>query len=240
MEHDWRQVQQSRDLGSLVVPCDPRWDTSSGLLRGENGSCRSFRSCRREFLLRYGQNRPQRFSTNARRASPGGVSGSFSDPQLEAIFKDAVSESRRLELLLIILPNDSSQLYNHIKTLGEIKYGLRTQCLLFTNFVRKGSPAYYANVALKINLKIGGSNHTVAEKDLSFIKDNKTMVVGIDMTHPSPGSSKTAPSVSGMVASIDKNLGQWPGTSRVPDKARSEMVSAIKDMLKSRLAHGRS
>jgi hypothetical protein len=34
------------------------------------------------------------------------------------------------------------------------------------------------------------------------------MLVGIDVTHPSPGSASTAPSVAGIVASVDGTLAQ--------------------------------
>jgi hypothetical protein len=36
-----------------------------------------------------------------------------------------------------------------------------------------------------------------------LINEDKTMVVGIDIMHPSPGSAPNAPSVAGMVASLD-------------------------------------
>lgn len=156
------------------------------------------------------------------------------DPLLEAKFKEFVSNG--VELILIILPGDTSELYNYIKTLGEIKYGLRTQCVIGSKFMKQvGQPMYFANVAHKINLKVGGHNHMVEQDRLSFINEDKTMLVGIDVTHPSPGSSKFAPSVSAMVASIDKSLGQWPGVLQIQDQARKEMVSDIKEMLKSRL-----
>lgn len=156
------------------------------------------------------------------------------DPELDTRFRQLATAGG--ELMLIILPNENSELYNYIKTLGEIKYGLRTQCVIGSKFVNpKGQPMYFANVALKINLKVGGHNHLVEQDRLSFIGEDKTMLVGIDVTHPSPGSSDYAPSVAAMVASIDKNLGQWPGVLRIQDKARKEMVSDIKEMLKSRL-----
>lgn len=155
------------------------------------------------------------------------------DPTLESVFKDAANKG--LELLFIVLPYESSALYNYIKTLGEIKYGLRTQCVIGSKFMNpRGQPMYFANVALKVNLKVGGHNHLVEQDRLSFIADDKTMLVGIDVTHPSPGSSASAPSVATMVASIDKHLGQWPGVLRIQG-ARQEMVADIKDMFKSRL-----
>ena len=60
------------------------------------------------------------------------------------------------------------------------------------------------------------------------------MVVGIDVTHPSPGSSSNAPSVAAIVASIDSTLAQWPTELRIQG-ARQEMVSAMGDMFKGRL-----
>ncbi len=50
------------------------------------------------------------------------------------------------------------------------------------------------------------------------------MVVGIDVTHPSPGSASTAPSVAGIVASVDSRLAQWPADLKI-QTAREEMVS---------------
>jgi hypothetical protein len=60
------------------------------------------------------------------------------------------------------------------------------------------------------------------------------MVVGIDVTHPSPGSASKAPSVAGIVASVDQWLGQWPADLQI-QRARQEMVSGLDGLLKSRL-----
>ncbi|KAK2924445.1 Piwi domain [Fusarium oxysporum f. sp. vasinfectum] len=55
------------------------------------------------------------------------------------------------------------------------------------------------------------------------------MVVGIDVTHPSPGSSSNAPSVSAMVASIDNSLGQWPATLRIRAREARERRRSHRD-----------
>lgn len=49
------------------------------------------------------------------------------------------------------------------------------------------------------------------------------MMVGIDVTHPSPGSTSGAPSVAAMVASVNKRLGQWPVILSIQKEARAEM-----------------
>ena len=155
------------------------------------------------------------------------------DVQLEETLKRAANKGIRL--LLVILPSVDTGLYNRIKHIGDVKAGLHTVCVVRSNFLKdKGQDQYFANVQLKFNLKMGGVNHVVESPRLGVIEENKTMVVGVDVTHPSPGSAQNAPSVAGMVASIDSLLGQWPAALRV-QKSKQEMVSDLDSMLKSRL-----
>ncbi|KAL2015718.1 hypothetical protein VTK56DRAFT_4914 [Thermocarpiscus australiensis] len=142
--------------------------------------------------------------------------------------------AQKLELLLIILPDAITPLYNRIKHCGDVKYGIHTVCCVGHKFA-KCSDQYFANVALKFNLKLGGSNQLLDASCRGLIDEDKTMVVGIDVTHPSPGSSSSAPSIAGMVASVDRWLGQWPAVLRVQPEARREMVADLRGMLASRL-----
>ncbi|UKZ70852.1 uncharacterized protein TrAtP1_011821 [Trichoderma atroviride] len=147
------------------------------------------------------------------------------------MFKRAASA---LQLLFIILPHTPIPLYNRIKLLGDVKYGIHTICSVGAKIAKpNGQDQYLRNLALKFNLKLGGNNHVVDPSRLGFIAEDKTMIVGIDVTHPSPGS-KGAPSVAGVVASVDRWLGQWPSVLSV-QKSRKEMVTELGIMLKSRL-----
>jgi len=56
-----------------------------------------------------------------------------------------------------------------------------------------------------------------------------------DVTHPSPGSADTAPSIAGIVASIDKYLSQFPAQLSIQER-RKEMITDVGDLLKSRLS----
>lgn len=153
------------------------------------------------------------------------------DPALEALMKRAASS---LQLLFIILPGTPIPIYNRIKYLGDVKYGLHTICSVGTKIAKpQGQDQYLRNLALKFNLKLGGNNQLVEPSRLGFISEDKTMIVGIDVTHPTPGSS--APSIAGMVASVDRWLGQWPAILSIQPKARKEMVADLNEMLKSRL-----
>lgn len=154
------------------------------------------------------------------------------DPALNTYLKGAVG---RVQLLFIILPESNIPLYKRIKTLADRDFGLHNVCAVGTKLAKeKGRPQYIANVALKFNLKLGGVNQKVENKNIGIIEQDKTMVVGIDVTHPAPGSASNAPSVSAMVASVDKTLGQWPATLRI-QKGRQENVDELAGMLKSRL-----
>ncbi|KAK4442952.1 ribonuclease H-like domain-containing protein [Podospora aff. communis PSN243] len=142
--------------------------------------------------------------------------------------------AQSLELLLIILPDAITPLYNRIKHCGDVKYGIHTVCTVGHKLAKR-NPQYYANVALKFNLKLGGSNQLLDASRRGLLDEDKTMVVGIDVTHPSPGSAANAPSIAAMVASVDRLLGQWPAVLRVQPAVRQEMVSDLSEMLKSRL-----
>lgn len=159
----------------------------------------------------------------------------------EAIFKqDALEDlfsklkDNHVQLILFILPEkDSSGIYSQIKTLGDCTYGIHTSCVVAKS-IAKRSPGYYANVGLKINLKAGGVNHKLREES-EFLKDGKTMIVGYDVTHPtnmSPAQTRAAPSLVGLVASIDKDFAQWPAVSW-EQPSRQEILS---DMLRGAFA----
>lgn len=98
----------------------------------------------------------------------------------------------------------------------------------------QGTDQLFTNIVHKINLKLGGINHTLDSKQLGILSEDKIMVVEIDVTHPSPGSASNATSFTSMVASIDKRLAQWPADIRIQE-ARQEMVSDLERMLKTRL-----
>ena len=59
------------------------------------------------------------------------------------------------------------------------------------------------------------------------------MLVGMDVTHPSPGSLPKSPSVVGVVANTDSTFGQWPGSLRIQN--HREMITDLGEMINERL-----
>jgi len=157
----------------------------------------------------------------------------------KAFSKFGANQTGKPELILVILPDKYVALYNLVKYQGDIVHGIHTVCVVGSKFNGPSNKGgydlqYFANVALKINLKMGGVNQGLDAEKLDIVSQGKTMIVGIDVTHPSPGSTETAPSVAGVVASINKHLGQWPAVLGIQDP-RTEMVANLGELFKSRL-----
>lgn len=137
--------------------------------------------------------------------------------------------------LFVLLPNDNATLYDAIKRVCDCQFGIPNICNIGQKFSKeRGQPQYFANVAMKFNQKLGGVNHIVDAKNMSPL-DANTIVFGIDVTHPSPGSAESAPSIAGVVASVDALFSQYPASMRT-QKGREEMVAELEEMIVERLS----
>ncbi|KAF2198644.1 Piwi-domain-containing protein [Delitschia confertaspora ATCC 74209] len=138
------------------------------------------------------------------------------------------------QFLFVLLPSDNAFLYDCIKYVCDVQYGIPNVCNIGKKFFKeKGQPQYQANVGLKFNLKMGGINHAIRLDELKPL-DPKTIVFGIDVTHPSPGSSEDAPSIAGVVASSNSLFTQYPASIRA-QKGRQEMVAGLAEMVIERI-----
>ncbi|KAM7219738.1 Ribonuclease H-like domain containing protein [Rhypophila decipiens] len=130
------------------------------------------------------------------------------------------------KLVLVWLPRKlSAAEYREMKRVSDSEIGILTQ-LVDSKKAKNGGwkgEQYWDNVLLKINLKLGGVNQIVGMPPASLINFAKTMVVGLDVTHPIPGSGEVPNSTAGMVASVDKSLSQWPGTVYTQADAGAEV-----------------
>lgn len=81
-------------------------------------------------------------------------------------------------------------MYSAVKRCAEIKCGVLTQCLkqsTLRNKIGRNDLSTVANIVLKLNAKLNGVNHTILNSVL--LKKHKCMVIGADVTHPSPDQS---------------------------------------------------
>lgn len=151
------------------------------------------------------------------------------DASIEKVFK--IMFQAKLKMVLVILPAKSAVTYARVKYYGDVMAGIHTVCVLSENLNR--GLQYYANVALKFNLKCGGVNQLLPTQ-LGFLHGGDAMVVGIDVSHPAPKSMEGTPSIAAVVASVDDRYGQWPGSIR-PQESKKEMVSTLSLMMQERL-----
>jgi hypothetical protein len=159
------------------------------------------------------------------------------DKALEILAKKGI------KWLLVSIPEQNGFLYSAIKTPADTKYGIQTVVIQDKNAAKinqkqgqwagRNDLALVGNLALKFCGKAGGTCWTLDSSGLALI-DNDTMVVGLDVTHPSPSSRRTAPSVVAIVASVDRELSSWPGALRL-QKGRQEMVDDLTELMIERL-----
>ncbi len=185
-------------------------------------------------------NRPDDHHMDTR--SPDGVA-----KVVEAAFSRAGrDQGGKPRIILFVLANNDKTVYERIKLQGDTVYGIHTVCVLSAMFT-KNDMQYYANVALKFNLKLGGVNHMLDKANtLGIIDQGKTMVVGYDIIHPTnlglsgkDGEEQRLPSHVGLVASISKDLAQWPACVW-SQTGRQEMTSdELTGAMESRLERWR-
>jgi len=128
------------------------------------------------------------------------------------------------KLILFLLSRRDDFIYPGIKTLCDTKLGVHSICMQLEKALKdqKKQDQYFSNVALKANAKLGGVNHTLDDRALGWLKTSPTMVVGMDVTHPSPSSILGTPSVAAVVANVDSTFAQFPVSLRI-QKGRQEV-----------------
>ena len=125
-----------------------------------------------------------------------------------------------LQLILCIIDRNisgygfnSDDIYNNIKLIGDSQLNILTQCIDQKNASRVNG-ATLGGVCLKINAKLGGTNHfaTVRETDTLL---HGTMVMGADVNHPKPGPDMLdAPSIAVACVALDRYITQYCSTCR--------------------------
>lgn len=145
---------------------------------------------------------------------------------LKSRYHDAKAKlkSKELDLLIVILPDNNGSLYGNdvstflylvlglyikqacgfmtyfsgdLKRICETDLGVVSQCCL-TKHVFKMNKQYLANVALKINVKVGGRNTVLVDaisRRIPLVSDRPTIIFGADVTHPHPGED-SSPSIA--------------------------------------------
>lgn len=133
--------------------------------------------------------------------------------------------------LLICTMADRHTGYGSLKLICETELGIMTQCCLtfhVNNNQKKGR--YLANLALKINAKLGGTNVELFDV-LPRMKNCPFMFIGADVNHPA-GSNTNSPSISAVVATLDCSQASRYAASVRAQPHRVERIVHLGDMCK--------
>lgn len=146
-------------------------------------------------------------------------------------------KSRGIVLVVVILGQQAS--YAAVKEAAEVKLGILTQCMKEFNFTTKCTDSLIANLCLKINAKLGGTNNSFVERERPSVLCEPVIIIGADVSHPAPGD-KVKPSIAACVASMDSIPSRYRASIRVQIQqqqavARVEIIEDLKMMVKELL-----
>ncbi|KAF7828018.1 Protein argonaute 7 [Senna tora] len=127
--------------------------------------------------------------------------------------------SNNLQLLICIMERKHKG-YADLKRIAETSIGVMSQCCLYPN-LSKLSSQFLANLALKINAKVGGCtvalyNSLPSQIPRLFQHDEPVIFMGADVTHPHPLDDHS-PSVAAVVGSMN-----WPTANKYISRIRSQ------------------
>ncbi|KZT55699.1 Piwi-domain-containing protein [Calocera cornea HHB12733] len=155
--------------------------------------------------------------------------------KLDQLFQRCCQESQtrsKPHILVVVLPHGmNNELYQTVKYLGDIRWGIPTQCMQAAKAI-KANAQYFANVMLKVNVKMGGVNVIPDRRSVPYLMDasNPTLVLGADSIHPTPGS-EMRPTFTAVVSSVDTNVSKYYAQMR-PQDSRQEIIADLADYTK--------
>lgn len=101
-------------------------------------------------------------------------------------YLERVGKAQQIHILFVVIP-DSGPTYSKIKQHAEINYGVLTQCIKGgTIFRKRNDGSTISNILLKVNAKLNGTNHKLTQSAILTASPKKVMIIGADVTHPSP------------------------------------------------------
>jgi len=156
-----------------------------------------------------------------------GLPDSRADPSREKALQEIRKQLRinitnrkgKPTFALVLLSGRDNFIYPGMKRIGDVELGVHTVHMLIDKVLKdsRKMDQYFSNVALKVNTKLGGINHTLDEGSMKWLKKKRTMIVGMDVTHPSPHSIAGTPSIAAVVASVEDSFYQYPCSLRVQE-----------------------
>ncbi|XP_049825505.1 protein argonaute-2-like isoform X2 [Aethina tumida] len=201
-----------QDIGGFLVPATVRKWTIAYVDRVQPKEL----DVLAEKILHFGR----KFGMNIREAKRPFQPVANTLPDLTQFF----SKNMSYDIIFVVISNQSSS-YSNVKKAAEINVGCLTQCIK-SRTVTKITDQIVLNVLLKVNSKLTGINHSLASSPPILSKP--CMIMGADVTHPSPDSMNT-PSVAAVVASHEPKAFRYNICWRL-QKPKEEVITDLKQI----------
>jgi eukaryotic translation initiation factor 2C len=147
--------------------------------------------------------------------------------QLEGKISQRGVKQRPPCLVLVVLPDSAAAQRKAVKAWGDVTRQVATQCVKTMKF-RNPNDQYCNNVALKINVKLGGINSHPVNQIYNGLNKEATMIVGADVTHPGPGI-RDRPSIASLVSSFEATFSRYAAFTKV-QAPRMEVIGELEEM----------
>ncbi|DBA02257.1 TPA: hypothetical protein N0F65_007667 [Lagenidium giganteum] len=173
----------------------------------------------------------ERLGMSAPRNPPPIVATRGPRDSVTRLFGQAVADAEakfgvKPQIVWMVNPRQDALSYGDLKRASDSQYGIVSQCML-SKHIDKADPMTIANLLLKVNTKLGGKN-TVLRQPLPKVQQKPTMIIGADVSHPSPMDT-TRPSIAAVVASVDAKFIKHAASIRAQGH-RVECIENLKEM----------
>ncbi|KAI5917412.1 eukaryotic translation initiation factor [Camillea tinctor] len=134
-------------------------------------------------------------------------------------------KTKNPDMLIFVVESMNQLVYERIKKNMDCRFNCPSQVLNGGHIVKRAEQ-YMSNVSMKVNAKLGGITSKVDGRnpDVSRFFNGPTMIIGLDVSHASPGSS--APSMAAMTVSMDKHAAKYAASCEV-NGWRVEILDAV-------------
>ncbi|KAJ1875809.1 hypothetical protein LPJ55_000435 [Coemansia sp. RSA 990] len=159
----------------------------------------------------------------------GNLSGDISREMRRACDAIRLPPGKAPQLLLVVLQSTNSHVYQTVKNCAYTRLGIQTQCMQ-SKHMQRPNPQYCANLCLKINTKLGGTNQSLTPSHLQkLLRSKPTLFLGCDVTHPGPGEVNK-PSIASVVGSTDF-MGLRYSATLIQLPSRQELVGKLQEAI---------
>ncbi|KAI4228020.1 MAG: hypothetical protein L6R36_001954 [Xanthoria steineri] len=148
----------------------------------------------------------------------------------------------KVTTVVIMLSSGSKPVYGYVKSLCDVILGIHSVCIDSYNLtVAEKDNGYCFQTALKVNVKTGGRNRSLASLRLASVDLKNTMIAGFDVMNPPATAKQGSKPVVVMVSSTSPDMSQWVPAMRILEKIQKRdkqpMEQALSDLLSNQISH---